>query len=343
MAFLGLETVPQKGIFVVYMTLWMSYGLLNQHAKESQIKFNTGSAVLSQSCLKILLSLYLLRTQDGLSWSDLLDAFVTNKRTFLLYMVPAMLYSIYDVLSYVNLQQLDPPTYFLLLQLRLVITALVHQYLFQKQLNRNQWISLCITTFGCAVKTIGDTTGATPAATTSWFVYFLVLIQILASTFAGVYNELLLKKQLSIPLNVQNIFMYINSIVVLTVALSLGLTGQHLSEALQWSNLRVLFYPEILAMIVIMSCVGIVTSLFLKLLDSVRKAIASALELVLLPILTLFFFGIPITVHLFVAVICVSSGVYLYSVPIEKQPPPVDDQLLPKDLKDFDLETGKET
>ncbi|RLN49817.1 hypothetical protein BBJ29_009844 [Phytophthora kernoviae] len=50
-------------------------------------------------------------------------------------------------------------------------------------------------------------------------------------------------------------------------------------------NVRVLFSPYVLPMVLIMSVIGVVTSLFLKNLDSVHKTIASALELVFLPLL----------------------------------------------------------
>ena len=319
MAFLGLNTLAQKGIFILYMGLWISYGLLNQHAKSSQLSFNTASAVLLQSLLKIAISVHLFVQQDGTVY-ELIQKAQRNGRVFMLYMIPAFLYAVYDILSYVNLQKLDPPTYFLLLQFRLVLTGFVHQTMFQRHLNRNQWMALLVTTAGCAIKTIGDAVEQTSdeRSESSFVIYGLVFLQILSSTIAGVYNELLLKKQNTIPLNLQNIFMYINSVLVLLVLLSLGLTGQHIGEAIQWENMRILFYPQIFAMVVIMSCVGVVTSMFLKLLDSVRKAIASALELVVLPILTSLFFQIPITMHLILAVACVSSGVYLYSMPVTK-------------------------
>ncbi|RLN67773.1 hypothetical protein BBJ29_005585, partial [Phytophthora kernoviae] len=64
-----------------------------------------------------------------------------------------------------------------------------------------------------------------------------------------------------------------------------GLTGQTVEEALAMDNVRVLFSPYVLPMVLVMSMIGVVTSLFLKNLDSVRKAIASALELVFLPLL----------------------------------------------------------
>jgi len=332
MAFLGLDTFARKGIFLLYMGLWIAFGLLNHHAKSSNVKFNSATAVMMQSLLKIILSVFLFIRQDG-TGRDLLKQAAKHKAVFLLYVIPSSLYAVYDVLSYVNLRNFDPTTYYLLLQLRLAVTAIIHQVMFKKKLNRNQWIAVLITTAGCIIKTIGDfasagkgndedatssTSAEGNAAKGNQFsarMYGLLLVQILSGTAAMVYNELLLKKRSFIPVNMQNLFMYLNSVGFLLGMLLLGLTGQSISEAIQLENLQVMLHPDVLAMVVIMAVIGPTTGAFLKLLDSVRKGIASALILVVLPIFSLALFGIPIVSHLLLAMVMVSLGIYLYSKP----------------------------
>lgn len=46
---------------------------------------------------------------------------------WMLYFGPAGLYALYNILTYVNLQHYDPTTYFLLLQLRVVVTGILFQ------------------------------------------------------------------------------------------------------------------------------------------------------------------------------------------------------------------------
>ena len=50
-----------------------------------------------------------------------------NKKLSLYYMVPATLYGIYNNLAFVNLAVFDPTTYFMLLQTRLLFTAITYQ------------------------------------------------------------------------------------------------------------------------------------------------------------------------------------------------------------------------
>ncbi|EGZ23699.1 hypothetical protein PHYSODRAFT_310936 [Phytophthora sojae] len=234
-----------------------------------------------------------------------------HRNLLLLYFIPSGLYVVYDVLSYVNLRAFDAATYFLLLQFRLVVTGILHQMMFSKKLNRNQWVSLGVTTVGCAIKTLGSqepNAAAKHGDGPTLMAYGLLMVQMLSSTFAGVYNEVLLKKQASIPVNLQNVFMYIDSIVCTMGMLALGLTGQTAQEALTMANFSVLFSPYVLPMVLIMSFIGVVTSLFLKQLDSIRKAIASALELVFLPLLSAVLFGQPLTLYTMAAVCFVGFG-----------------------------------
>ncbi|RLN32099.1 hypothetical protein BBI17_009725 [Phytophthora kernoviae] len=106
------------------------------------------------------------------------------------------------------------------------------------------------------------------------------------------HEELVLKKQAAIIVNLQNVFMYANSIVRTMGVLVFGLTEQTAEVVLTMDNVRVLFSPYVLPMVLIMLVIGVVTSLFLKNLDSVSKAIASALELVFLPLL-MYIYSLP--------------------------------------------------
>jgi drug/metabolite transporter (DMT)-like permease len=338
---LGLETREQKAIFITYISLWVSYGLLNELAKRKNVHFNSASAVILQSIIKLMIASYMFLTQEAMEKSRkllprikyLLSQIQENRDMALKYFIPSGLYALYDILAYVNLRKFDASTYFLLLQFRMVMIGLLHQSMFKKKLNRNQWISIVITTLGCAIKTMGaasekkkhlsSSTSTAPTDSNfhpvgpSLFAYSFLFIQLLSSTFAGVYNEVLLKKQVKMSLNLQNLFMYLDTIVCIFVILAMGLTGQSFFEAIQYENISILFSFYVFPMVLIMSFIGVVTSMFLKVLDSIRKAIASALELVFLPVLCAILFGMPINSFLVISVVFVASGVYIYSRPVE--------------------------
>ena len=138
-----------------------------------------------------------------------------------------------------------------------------------------------------------------------------ILVQTVCSCLAGVYNEYLLKNKGSdINIYVQNVFMYIDSILCNVILLS----GQgNLMSAFAFSNLTEVFRFNVLIIMVNNCAIGIVTSFFLKYMNSILKTFASALELLFTAILCYFLFSIPVYVNTLLAILIVSFSVYLYS------------------------------
>ena len=138
-----------------------------------------------------------------------------------------------------------------------------------------------------------------------------ILVQIICSCLAGVYNEYLLKdKGEDINIYVQNVFMYLDSI--LCNALILLLQG-NLISAFTVDNLKEIMKPSVLVIMFINSAIGITTSFFLKYRKSIIKTFASALELVFTAILCRILFAIPIYFNTAISITIVSLAVFLYS------------------------------
>lgn len=130
-------------------------------------------------------------------------------------MVPALLYCLYNNLAFVNLSIFDPTTYFILLQLRVILTGIIYQCLFKKDLSKIQWLSLVLLTIGCMVKELKTETNVQLQSNSYLTSISLILVQVLCSCLAGVYNEYLLKRGQGVNVNVyvQNIYMYADSII----------------------------------------------------------------------------------------------------------------------------------
>ena len=67
-------------------------------------------------------------------------------------MIPALLYCLYNNLAFTNLANFDPTTYFMFMQIRLLMTGVIYQFLFKRKLSGKQWISLLILTLGCMLQ-----------------------------------------------------------------------------------------------------------------------------------------------------------------------------------------------
>lgn len=196
---------------------------------------------------------------------------------------------------------------------------LCYQVVFSKKLNRNQWISLLFLTLGCVIKEYGHDSKA-PSASTSTASplanylnphLFLILVQVFSSCFAGVYNEYLLKdKGVDVHIMLQNVFMYLDSIVCNAVVL--GFKGE-LASAFQPNNISAILHPGVLIIVVNNAAIGIVTSLFLRNLNSILKTFASALELMFTAVLCWIIFGIAIDMYTVFAIFIVSAATVLYA------------------------------
>lgn len=253
-------------------------------------------------------------------------------------MVPAFLYCLYNNLAFVNLATFDPTTYYLLLQLRVVVTGILFQIIFKKYLSQRQWVSLILLTLGCMLKQVDlnslyrdanddseaaalqagaavKSSPSTPAKNMTGFDLSIsavfILAQTICSCLAGVYNEYLLKdKGAEVNIFVQNVFMYVDSIIC--NAMILLLRGE-LLDAFSAQNLGSIWRFSVIIIIVNNAAIGIVTSFFLKYMNSILKTFASALELLFTAVLCYFLFAIPIYMNTALAIAVVSYAIYLYT------------------------------
>ncbi|XP_017152548.1 UDP-galactose transporter senju [Drosophila miranda] len=331
-------------IFLLYMSLFIGQGIFVTASQESNNSYgyNTVTVVLLTEVFKLIVSTCLYCRDNNLR--SLVRDVHKDRNVLALYMVPAFLYCLYNNLAFVNLATFDPTTYYLLLQLRVVVTGILFQIIFKKYLSQRQWISLILLTLGCMLKQV-DFSGfysdanddsesaaiqAIPSNSNhsltvdhnqvrgknmSGFDFSLSAVFILAQTIfsclAGVYNEYLLKdKGADVNIFVQNVFMYLDSIVC--NAGILLLRGE-LMDAFSPHNLGTIMRFGVIIIIVNNAAIGIVTSFFLKYMNSILKTFASALELLFTAVLCYFLFSIPIYMNTALAIAVVSYAIYLYT------------------------------
>lgn len=139
-----------------------------------------------------------------------------------------------------------------------------------------------------------------------------ILIQLICSCLAGVYNEYLLKDTgAHINIYMQNIFMYLDSIVCNLILLILQ---GNLMTAFNGDSLKYIFTFNVIIIMINNAAIGIITSFFLKYLNSILKTFASALELLFTAILCYLIFHIPIYLNTISSICIVSFAIYLYSL-----------------------------
>ncbi|RZF39318.1 hypothetical protein LSTR_LSTR000839 [Laodelphax striatellus] len=322
------ELFPTKrsfAVFIAYMALFVNQGLLvtaSQNESDNSYNYNTVLVVLITEAVKLVVSvcLYCKNNHPKSFCSD----FLSNSNVMMLYFIPAFLYCLYNNLAFTNLSVFDPTSYFLLLQFRVVITAILFQIVFNKKLSKQQWFSLMMLTLGCIIKHI-DLSGPSSSSTHEMesaqiskmtgvhlgINVLLIFVQVICSCLAGVYNEFILKKPGSeVNIFIQNTYMYIDSIVCNAAVL---LYQGHISQVFSAEAINLVLKYKVLLVIINNAAIGIVTSFFLQSLNSIVKTFASALELIFTAILSWILFDIPIFTNTICAIILVSLAVIVYS------------------------------
>ncbi|XP_076179446.1 UDP-galactose transporter senju [Ptiloglossa arizonensis] len=303
-------------IFISYIALFVNQGIIvTWSQRNGHYEYNIIMVVLMTEVLKLIVSVILYCKDNDVT--NLCQGITENKRLLLLYTIPSFLYCLYNNLAFINLATFDPTTYYVLLQFRVVMTGVIFQVVFNKKLSLKQWFSLIILTIGCIVKYIDLDLDVNIFSTKLNFNsnIILIFIQTICSCLAGVYNEYLLKEPgANNNIFLQNIFMYIDSIfcnvIVFIVLFILESSPFDMSNNVDHS---ILLEPKVIIIMLNNTAIGIITSFFLKTLNSILKTFASALELVFIAILCWLIFNIPIQMNTVLSIAMVCYAVILYS------------------------------
>lgn len=303
-------------IFISYMALFVNQGIIvTWSQRDGHYQYNIVMVVLMTEVLKLFASITLYCRDNRLI--NLCQEVTENKKVLLLYMIPSFLYCLYNNLAFINLAAFDPTTYYVLLQFRVVMTGIIFQVVFKKKLSLKQWFSLVLLTIGCMVKHMDLDFSANifNAKVNLNINIILVFVQTICSCLAGVYNEYLLKEQgANINIFAQNVFMYIDSIFWnLIIFILFYLSENSSSDMVNTADVSILMQPKVILIMLNNTAVGIITSFFLKNLNSILKTFASALELIFTAVLCWLIFSIPIHLNTVISITMVSYAVVLYS------------------------------
>ena len=337
MVLLGLDTRTRKVVFFSYLGLWCA---LRVHIYASQhgathIHYNPAALLIVTTLLKLGMSCVSYFMFNAATCVDKTAATTTESKTppeaeitetssvtsdlqlFLRYFFPAASYVVYDNMIFFCLKRLDPVTYVILMQFRLPVTGLTWQAVFGKKISGVQWLGLGLIMLACIIQASqvkkqakthqGESEySLDPEALLLGFIG--CAIQIGCGVFSSVYNEFMLKKG-DISLHLQNVFMYTHSLICNLV----WIVVSDQVDSIRGENLLQLFGRQTFPIAVLLALIGLATSVFLKYLDSVRKAVASAMEMFGDALLSWFFFGIAVMPSTFGAIMCCGLGIVVCS------------------------------
>ena len=230
-------------------------------------------------------------------------------------MPTACLYAVYNNLMIYNLRTMDATTYLILSNTRLIMGAYVWQWAFRKQISPRKMTAIDILTAGLLFQGLGEFKSREteqidrPSAPFTYLLHVgLVLAQMMCSVLASVYNEAVLKARQAKYTHLQNACLYADSIL-LNVGILMLTRSADKDEPIYNAHPNVLLF----AIVLLLACIGLVTSFFLRYLDSISKSVASALEVALTTLLGYIVFGYDISPSSAISVALVSAGAFYYN------------------------------
>uniref|UniRef100_A0A1I7UXH3 Nucleotide-sugar transporter family protein n=2 Tax=Caenorhabditis tropicalis TaxID=1561998 RepID=A0A1I7UXH3_9PELO len=222
--------------------------------------------------------------------------------------VPAVVYAIQNNLYYIALANIDPTTYSVTLQLRILTTAALSVCLLNKKLSWYQWGAQVMALLGVVIVQLDKTNTHKEANGHFWIGVSAVIGMCWTSAFAGVYFEKMLKNS-SADVWIQNIRL---SLLTLFFA---GLTmittdGEAIFEGRMFEG-----WSKMVWLVTILNSVGgLCISLVMKYADNVMKTYCQSIAIGLTSLVSIFLGERLLTVYLVYGVLLVTSSVAVYSL-----------------------------
>mmetsp|Transcript_107982 Transcript_107982/g.168823 ORF Transcript_107982/g.168823 Transcript_107982/m.168823 type:complete len:363 (+) Transcript_107982:136-1224(+) len=303
--------VAKAGLLVVLSVQHCMVGLItHQSQATSSGRFLPQTGVICQEILKGCVSLILL-TVGGESLLNVFSRPMELARAS----VPALLYLVQNNLQYISLRYLDPATYIVTYQLKILSTALMSVLLLHRTLDLSRWMALVLLVCGVSIVQLSEKSGSAPspedvkegALSEQLIGLIAVLSSCVISGLAGVYTEMILKTS-SVSLWARNVQLAIFSIFIGIG----GLAGTGDLEKITSHGFFQGYNGWVCASIVNNSFGGLLIAVIIKYADNIIKNFATAFSIVLTTAGSMYAMGLSFSATFFLGCAIVCSATFLY-------------------------------
>ncbi|OLY85096.1 UDP-galactose transporter [Smittium mucronatum] len=291
----------------------------------SDVKYFTSTAVFFAELFKLVASLCLYYLEDP-------ETIKSNGFKYLLHQIfgtdswkmfiPAFLYTLQNNLQYRAVSLLDPATFQVSYQMKILTTALCSVILLKTILGAVKWTSLFMLTAGIALVQLDSTSSTqTPSAKTGTINKFQGLVAVgfacLLSGLSGVYFELVLKTT-SKSVWLRNVQLSLYSLVPATLGILL-VDGSDISKNGFFYGYTIWTFGAIMCQ----SLGGLVVAVVVKYADNILKGFATSISIILSCFLSIFIFDFKVTLPFTIGTVLVIYSTYLYGTVPDKRKAPL--------------------
>ena len=289
------------------------------------IKYNTFAAMVVCEFGKFIISFILLFYLQN----DINDTIKSIKSIsftdFILFSFPAFIYSINNNLNLITVQYMDPGSMQILIQFKIITTALLWWCWFKKNIDKQQWISLIMLCFGSMLvalphdinhinhpQDIINNNNNNNEMYVIWpFGPIFILIQVSLSPIAGIYTEWMLKnKGESRSIFVDSLLMYFWGIITNLFQFFYH-NNNHKIKIFFFQGFNYWTWLTIFVYIIGGLCIAFVIKYF----SNITKLFMFALSIIISGLLTFIIFNLKWTLSYLSGLPIVLSAVLLYKSP----------------------------
>ncbi len=263
------------------------------------VMYDIRSAVFLNELIKLCISCYLYVTTERGSLKDLIAK--SPPMHLMKVVFPSSLYVMQNNLQYVAVSNLPASVYQVLIQMKIITTAIMSEVLMKRRHNKGQWASLFSLFVGLAIVQSSLAGAAAPSFVGNLSLGLIaVVISCITSAGAGVYYERVVKGTPDIGLWAFNVQMsgcafLISCFTCLRLsnpfAPGVGFGPNMLANVPSFSTLFRGYSPLVLSIVGLQAFGGLMTALVVKKTNSVVKGFATSGAVVLSCVVSRFLFS----------------------------------------------------
>lgn len=325
--------VSRMGYIVLLLLIFQtcSKNLLTRYIMKDRPKILTAAAILGvESCKVFFCMLYIVLVEKR-SLASIIQYLSIDHHNTKLLIFPAAAYSIQMSHEYIALSELDPAFFTVIIQSRMLITAVLAGVILKKKISAQQMISLLLLTTGVVLcnynsMAVSNENGGQLSLlqTNSARGVLATLVVALCSSFASVFTEKVIKAPrkensdttLTTMGDMNSYSLAYTQIQLALVSLTINGTYVLLMEYRTIANQGLWHGFSSLALVNIVNTAlsGLVTASTLKYADSILKGYATTIAMLLIALMSYWMFGTQLGLLYGMGVVNVCCSVFLYCI-----------------------------
>jgi len=283
------------------LVLFMKY----TRTRKAYPMYSASSAVFMSELLKVVICVSVLLMKMPVD--DVVAAFLVDPpKEYAKVAVLALFYTIQNILSYVAVSNLQPATYQLLAQLKILTTAIFSVLILNKHLSPVQWGALALLVTGVSLVQLAGVSSVSTQQNSLTGVAATLAICLLSGS-ASVYFELMLKTS--------NTSIWVRNVQLATLSLLYGSVIQYFQRSLRTAPQNFLhgYDAYVFFVIFLHAGGGLIVAAVMKYADNILKCFATSVSVVLSSLVSIMLFDFLVTGKFIAGAFLVLLATYAYN------------------------------